>query len=103
MPRQRFQPVCPRSAVDRACLDELQQEGWTASTNMWPTFMCEHPDHGRMLVVALGGAKSKIPLTVFRLMDWLSTYGVPVYRWDADHGFRGILECGPVARAKRVA
>lgn len=81
----------PSNKAEAMLYDKLTKEGWTVTKSGYPDFFCVK-DEKVVLVEVKPRKTDGLKTNQQRILELLSKYGVPCYKWSPDGGFEEIRE-----------
>jgi protein gp37 len=89
----------PRNEAEGIFWDESLETGWELTKRGWPDFFCLRDGEMRVVEIKPSGDQD-LKAAQLIVMQALTAYGVPCYRWDPDMGFEPI-EPQPLGEPER--
>lgn len=84
-----FRTMKPKNPTEAQLYDVLESEGWTVAKSGYPDFFCVRD--GKIMCVEVKPKSTHGLKTNQRMiMEYLSSYGVPCFKWTPDGGFEEI-------------
>jgi Holliday junction resolvase len=76
----------PRNPAERACIEKLNEMGYTVHRKGWPDLLAERD--GAFIIVEVRAKRSRRHKALQRrVMQTIVARHVKAYQWDADKGF----------------
>lgn len=82
-------PRRPRNKDEGRLFDILTEQGWHVSKRGWPDFFCNKDDEV-ILVEVKHNATHNLKTTQSKIMTFLTSKGIPCYKWDPESGFKKV-------------
>ena len=80
----------PKNEAEGKFFDAAFAAGWRASKRGWPDFFLTRDDGSIACVEVKADARHPLKREQRQVMEALSSYGVPCFRWDPETGFQRI-------------
>lgn len=79
----------PHNEAEGMLYDKLIAEGWAVTKSGYPDFFCVK-DNKLMLIEVKPKSTHRLKTNQKRILELLSTYGIPCYKWTPDGDFEEI-------------